>query len=151
MKGFALLEVLFALALTLFVMMILVTMMTTQRKSLDHYKVYSEMQSLMMSAHISADPCKSVRVSGGIPPLAACGTANTPATINVLYSDGTPVETNSTYLLQATCNSLFYSLQIKSANASKVDAFTGKMLGLSWMAPLTVRFAEQAWLVGGCP
>lgn len=150
-SGFALLEVMFAVAMLGIVAMISVTIMANNEKELKHYALRSEMKDLMESADDVGDPCKSVSVGGGVPPLGACGSPNTPQTIPVLYSDGTPVHMNSAYLLQAVCNPGFYTLQIKASLATKVDPFNRQAIGAAFFAPVVRRFAEKAWLVGGCP
>lgn len=151
-SGFALLEVLFALGITMIVALISVTIMTNNEKELKHYALRSEMKDLMESADDVGDPCKSVTVGGGTPPLGVCGSPNTPQTIPVLYSDGTPVHTNSKYLLQADCHPGFYELQVKATPATKIDPFNRQAIGAAFFAPVVRRFAEKAWLtVGGCP
>lgn len=150
-SGFALLEVMFALVISTIVMLATVTATNNMRRATNSNTILSEMVNMLVAGYVAGDPCKSVSVSGGIPPLGACGSPNTPQTIQVLYKDGTPVHLNSKYLLQADCNAGFYVLQIKSALATKVDPLTSKALGVTYMMPASMRFAEKAWLVGGCP
>ncbi len=149
--GFSFVEVMIAMGLMLIVALGMVTMINNQNKALTHFRLRNEMMNLMVTATVAGNACKSVRVSGGSPPLTTCGAAGTPATIQILYADSTRVDANSGYLLQGVCNAGFYTLQIKSALATKVDPFNNQPLGVDFFAPAVLRFASQAFLIGGCP
>ncbi len=148
-NGFTLLEVVVALGISLFMALAVLSMIAQQNKALAHFKIRSEMLTLMVSATVSGSACKSATVSGGIAPLGTCGSANTPQTINVLFADGTRIDANSGYLLQGDCNPGFYALQVKAGLLTKVDPFTGQAIGAAFFEPAKIRFGEKAWI--GCP
>ncbi len=151
MKGFTLLEIVVAMGVSLIMALGVLTMITNQNHALTHFRLRSEMVSLMLSATVSGSGCKSVQTAGGITPLAPCGTAGTPAQIDVLFADGTRVDAGSGYLLRATCQAGYYAMEIKSAVPTKIDPFNQQQIGAAYFAPAILRFAEKAFLAAGCP
>ncbi len=149
-RGFSLVEVIVALGITCIMALAIMQLVIQQNNALTHFRIRSEMLNLMVTATVSGSPCKSIKTSGGTPPLGVCGSPNTPQTISILYADGVPVATNSGYLLQGDCHQGYYQLLVKSSLVTKVDPFNNEAIGVSWVKPADIRFGSSGWM-GACP